>query len=318
MGIVNERDPLLFGDVSERCTAFFDSLKEALISPLAAIALISALLMSFVSAAANGIGENEGVVSMVAPLVISIPAVSFLDSALSAASEGMNSGCELFSELIPMVSAVVALGAGGGASAMASSGLSITLSFVSGFVCRGMVGAAELIFAFAMMGPIDSLGLGAGFARGIRNAFVLAAGAVSTIILGSLSVSAAVSVAADSLGLRAARYAASSAIPIVGGTVSGALGALVSGIRSLSVVMGTLGAAALASTFFIPLITLLGYKITLGACSILCVFTGANHGQRLFSSLSLAIDAMMAALALSATLYILELTVLCGILKGGL
>jgi stage III sporulation protein AE len=217
-----------------------------------------------------------------------------------------------------MLSAVIALGAGGGASAMASSGLGITLSFVSGFISRGMVAAAELIFAFAMVGSADVLGIGSAIAKGVRNLFALASGAVSTVILGSISVSAALSVAKDSLGLRAARYAISSAVPMVGNAVSGSLGALISGVRQLSSLIGAIGSAALLSTFLLPIITLFGYKITLGACSILCVFTGANHAGRLFSSLSLAVDSMIAALALSATLYILELTSLAGILKGGL
>jgi predicted PurR-regulated permease PerM len=102
----------------------------------------------------------------------------------------------------------------------------------------------------------------------------------------------------------------------VGGAVSGALGVLVSGVRSLSSAIGLIGSAAILSAVALPLVTLFGYKISLGACSIICSFSGSSHGQRLFSSLSAATDAMLAALTLSATLYILELSVLTSVIKG--
>ena len=75
-------------------------------------------------------------------------------------------------------------------------------------------------------------------------------------------------------------------------------------------VIGLIGSAAILSAVALPLVTLFGYKISLGACSIICSFSGSSHGQRLFSSLSAATDAMLAALTLSATLYILELSCL--------
>jgi Na+-driven multidrug efflux pump len=49
-----------------------------------------------------------------------------------------------------------------------------------------MLLAAELIFAFAMMGSIDGIGIGSGVAKGIKNAFMLISGGVCVILLGSL------------------------------------------------------------------------------------------------------------------------------------
>ena len=309
-----ERTELFSGGVGNALGSFLTSLKQTVFSNASIILIAVAMLISVASVTCGT--ENESLISSAVVAVLSIPAVRELSLAFTVAKEGISSGSELFSELIPTVTAAVALGGGAGASSVAATSLGITLSLVSHFISGGMLIAAELIFAFAMMGSIDSLGLGSGFAKGIRNIFTLIAGAVSVLTLGSLSVSTVLSAVGDSLSMRAAKYAASSAIPIVGGTVSGALGALVSGVRSLSIAVGVFGTAALASAFALPVVTLIGYKLSLGACSMICVFTGAMHGQRLFSALSLATDAMIAALAISATLYILELSVLMSVVKG--
>lgn len=294
-----------------------ESLSSSVISVDSLILFAAAILISLSGVLCEGM-ENEQTVSAAVGAILSLPAVRSLSGAFSVAADGISSGSVVFSELIPTLCATLSISSGAYASSVASSGLGITLSIVSKFVSGGMLLAAELIFAFAMIGSIDGIGSGSGIAKGIKNAFMLVSGGVSVFTLGSLSVSSALSSAADSLGLRAARYAASSVLPIVGGAVSGALGVLVSGVRALSSAIGLIGSAAILSAFAMPLVTLFGYKISLGSCSILCTFSGSSHGQRLFSSLSAAADAMIAALALSATLYILEITVLMSVVKGAL
>ena len=292
-----------------------DTLSASLLSGESLVLFGAAILISLSGVLSEGM-ENEGTVSAAVAAILSLPAVRSLLGAFSVAKEGIASGSGIFSELIPTVCAALSLSAGVTASSAAASGLGITLSIVSKFVSGGMLLAAELIFAFAMMGSIDGIGIGSWVAKGIKNAFMLISGGVCVILLGSLSVSSVLSAAGDSLGLRAARYAASSLVPVVGGAVSGALGVLVSGVRSLTSAIGLIGSAAILSAVALPLVTLFGYKISLGACSIICSFSGSSHGQRLFSSLSAATDAMLAALTLSATLYILELSVLTSVIKG--
>ena len=278
--------------------------------------LFCAVLLSLASVFGGMLGENDGAVGATVSVILSVPALTLMKEAIHSASAGISSGSELFAALIPTSVSAIAVGTGAATSSLASAGLSITLSFVSRIFLGAMIIAAELIFAFGMIGSIDRSTVGAGLGRGVRNFFGITAGISSALLLGSISVSTAVSAVGDSVALRGARYAASYAIPIVGSTVSGALGALISGVRSLSVSIGALGAAALIGVMAKPIIQLLIYKITLGACSLLCDFTGSSYGQRMFSSVSLAIDALIAALSLSTTLYILEITMLMNVLKG--
>ena len=314
--VTQREEGSLFGDgIGSAVDLLIAALSSSVLSGESFVLFGAAILISLFGVLCEGM-ENDGTVSAALTAILSLPAVRSLSGAFSVAKEGIESGSGIFSELIPTVCAIFSISSGASASSVAASGLGITLSIVSKFVSGGMLLAAELIFAFAMMGSIDGAGIGSGIAKGIKNAFMLISGGVCVIVIGSLSVSSVLSAVGDSLGLRAARYAASSLVPVVGGAVSGALGVLVSGVRSLSSAVGLVGSAAILSAFAIPLVTLFGYKITLGACSIICTFSGSSHGQRLFSSLSAATDAMLAALCLSATLYILEISVLTSVIKG--
>ena len=88
------------------------------------------------------------------------------------------------------------------------------------------------------IGAVASLG------KRIKGVFTWGIGVTTAILLGATSLQSIVASASDGAYLRAAKYAASSAIPIVGSAVSSVLGTLAGGF---SYAKGAIGAA---SVFF--------------------------------------------------------------------
>jgi stage III sporulation protein AE len=139
-------------------------------------------------------------------------------------------------------------------------------------------------------------------------------GIVSTSLAAIVSIQSVVASAHDSALLRAARYAASGAIPIVGTTVASALGTLGGG---LAFVKSSIGAASIAVVLLIalsPLLTLLLYRLSFSFCSLLLEFCATPEGVRCFSAFKSALDVLIAVYSASVLVCVVQLVVF---LKGG-
>jgi stage III sporulation protein AE len=130
------------------------------------------------------------------------------------------------------------------------------------------------------------------------------------LIVAILGAQTFITAASDSLAIRGAKYAISGMIPVVGGTVSGVLGMLISGVKLLSGSIGAISVAVLLSFMGAPLIQLLFYRLCIGACVIITSFSGASFGERFFSSVKGAIDCLIAVLTSSLMIFILEIIIL--------
>ena len=110
--------------------------------------------------------------------------------------------------------------------------------------------------------------------------------------------------AADSAAMRAAKYAASGLIPIVGTTVAGAISTLAAG---LSYARGIIGGGAIAVIVYLalsPLVLILLYRLALSIVVIFADFTGAKAVSRMLSAYRFALDMTLSAYSLSALIYV--------------
>ena len=111
------------------------------------------------------------------------------------------------------------------------------------------------------------------------------------------------------MALRGARFAISGMIPIVGGSISSALGALTSGVEAAK---GTVGATALIVLIGIlsaPLIQLLLVRVAFRLCNSFLEMTGGTLGARLLTSIQGTLDALISIVAFSGVIYILEVII---------
>lgn len=269
-----------------------------------------ALLFCLAEVLSEDMGESASAVRAGTALILSAPILGEARELIVSVGESISAGSEFFAGVIPILSSVAALGAGGATSGSAVATMSFSLSFVSQILAKNLFPAATLIFVASLLSSIDT-GQGiSGVARGIRNWFNFLIGIASLIIVATLGVQTLVTVSSDSFAVRSARYAISGMIPIVGGTVSGALTMLISGVKLLSGSIGAVSVISLLSIMGIPLIELLLYRLCIGACVILTSFSGASFGERFFSGLKGALDCLIAVLSSSLLVFILEIIIL--------
>ena len=213
-----------------------------------------------------------------------------------------------FSSLMPVLTGISVAGGNVTTAGVEAFNMNLTLSIV------GRVGTEFLLplsFTLFVLALADGLGSGAlsSVAKGIKSLFMWVLGIGTTVIIGGVSMQSLVASTSDSAYLKAARYAASGMIPIVGSTVSSALSTLIGG---LSYVQSTVGAASviiIVSGAVAPLLLLLIRRAALSICITVMDFIGASGGVRSFSAFRAALDTVIAVYVLSNLVFVLEILI---------
>ena len=230
-----------------------------------------------------------------------MPMISELSASLSEISA-------FFSMLVPIYTGVMALGGAVTAAGTAGVGMSITLEICSIFSEKFLL---MLVFGMFFSSLAGSFGGGFGTAsRAVKNIFTRGLALLSTIFVGMLALQTVISASADNMALRAARYATTSIIPIVGGTVSGALSTLVGGAAYAKGMIGGSAVGVIVTLALSPLVTMLMYKLCFFAAVSFLEFCSMDEGAACLGGIRDALDGLISVYTLSVVLYILEVTVM--------
>ena len=217
-----------------------------------------------------------------------------------------------FGAVIPISLAVNSLGAAPTTASTQAVGMGLTLSlysFISERMLGGVVGALFVSSALAGIDPLL-----ARISRSVKRLFLSLVGIMTLLISATFALQSTVSSSTDSLAVRSARYAVSSAIPIVGGAVSGALSLVGGGLSYARTVVGGGAIAVVLTLVLAPMVTLLAYRLCLCAGVSLASWCSLGGCESVLTAFLGALDALIAVYALTAIVYVVELV---AFLKGG-
>ena len=245
--------------------------------------------------------------------IISLLVFSRLGKIFAEVSEGLSALSAFFTAFVPIAVGTTAASGGVSTALVQNSGMNITLwllSTVGNPFFTSVVGfglAASLLCGFGDDGALS-------IARGVKSFFVFCVGTVSAILGATLSLQTVISSAADGAAMRAARYAATGFIPVVGAAVSGALSTLVSGLTYAKSIIGAGGIAVILITSLSPLLMLLLYRLAIFTASFFAEQCGRGAAVRIISAARFSLDSMIALYTTSALVYIIEIVMF---MKGG-
>ena len=262
--------------------------------------------------------SESGVGVGAAAIVLSIPICKILIDAAVEVSEGLGAMSETFSALIPSLTALISVGSGGTAAAVSGAGMSLSLGLVSGVIEQYLLPLSAMIFSSSIASSFDAVGVTDGAVKGVRGLFGFLIGLSSLVIVAIFGAQTFIAVSSDNLALKSAKYAVSGMIPVVGGAVSSALSALISGVKLLSATVGTVSVAALLFVALSPLVKLLFLRLCLWVAISVTSFSGGGIGVRLVSALRSALDTLVAILVSSTLVYLLEIIIVTSSIRGAL
>lgn len=227
---------------------------------------------------------------------------------VSSAVGALRSMGEFFGALVPILTSFLALGGGAGTASGAATGLGITVWLLGLLSGKLLLPIMTAIFATSALSSAFG-GASARVAESIKRAFTSVIGILTAAVAALFALQTYVSVCADSVAMRAAKYAAGGLIPIVGGAVSGALSTLAGGLGSLGGVIGGSSVAVIALMALSPLVMLLLYRLAFYLCGMLGDILGGGKCGCI-SAFASALDTLIAAYIMTTIIYIFEVILL--------
>ncbi len=258
-------------------------------------------------------GELAGICEAGVGIVVSILVFVRLGGIFTEITESLREISGFFSGMLPIATAISAASGGVGTAAVQNTGMNITLWLLGGpgnafFI--SIVGFGLAMSLITALGDESALGV----TKGVKSFFVFLVGTVSAVLGATLSLQTVVASASDSAAIRAARYAATGFIPVVGAAVSGSLSTLVSGLTYAKSIIGAGGVAVIVTMALSPLVMLLLYRLAIVTVTSFAEFTGRGAAVRIFSAFRFSLDSMIALYTMSVLIYIIEIVIF---MRGG-
>ncbi|MBQ1308464.1 MAG: hypothetical protein II224_03475 [Ruminococcus sp.] len=267
-------------------------------APLKGLITMTAVLLlcSMLTAYQNSLTESGETVQTVAVLCLSgavaVPAVGFIGTAGDVIAQCAN----LFLAYIPIMAVMLAAS---GKAVSSASYQALTVAAGQGVMRVSSDMILPLLHIFlgiaVSSGIAPQVGLG-GFLSLITKLTKWLLGFVMAIFTAVLSLRQAASGALDSLGSKAARFALSSFVPVVGGALSEAYKTVQGSLHVLRSGLGIFVILALAFTFLPVLLQGLGWSLCLFVGKALAEALGVSHCAKLLEALGTVFSTLTAVL----------------------
>ncbi len=248
--------------------------------------------------------ESEIGVVIVSALII----FGAVKPVIFSVKEGIEEMGKFLSSLIPILSGISLAGGNAGTAGVQALNMNITCSAIGYVSSSLLLPLSFMMFALALA---DGMGKGKSYviARGVRNSFLWIMGICSTLLVAAFSLQSLIASASDGAYLRTAKYAISGSIPLVGGTVSSALGALIGGLSYAKSAIGAASVGIIVAMALSVLVMLLLYRAVISLGATVLEFVGAPLGVRTFSAFKSAFDALIAVYVMTTLVCIFEIVI---------
>ena len=222
--------------------------------------------------------------------------------------EGIINLSLFFSLLVPVFTAVLSAGGSVNSATTQALNMNITYGIIVFVAERVLLPLVFLMFALALVGNMDS-GAISTLSKKIRGFFTWAISIGGAVITGAVAMQSVIANAKDTAYIRAIKYASSGMIPIVGTTVSSALGNLIGGLSFVKSAIGVGSVVAILAIVLSPMVNLLLYRFSFSLSISLLEYMGAHGGARSFTSFRSAIDCLISVYAVVSVVSVLEIIV---------
>ena len=246
--ITPENNGIMNISVQDILSGIFDMIGENIGKPLRMFtSLLAVILLTSLAEGlrdASGKGAPVQVFSLVSALAAAITVSLHLSSALSSIGGALSGASGFMLTYIPVLAGVIAIGGHASTAAVFSSVTVVAIQILAQLITAFLLPCTSSLLGISAAGGLnpdlktDRLG------DGIKKAVIWGLGLIMTVFMGILSVQSTISASADSVALRAARFAVASSVPFVGGAVSDALATVKSSISLLKSGIGGFGIAA--------------------------------------------------------------------------
>ncbi|MBQ9947760.1 MAG: stage III sporulation protein AE [Oscillospiraceae bacterium] len=282
------------------------------------ISLCGIILLCAISSAAadNGSERLSGLFSTVGVLAGAGMTVAALSDILDRTLELLSAASVFITAFIPVFAGILAVM---GRSATASAVNTVTLAATQLFSQLAVNFLAPLsgaIMGLSIAGAVHpELNLSK-LGEAIKKIVVWILGFLMTIFMSILSVQTAVTGSADSVLIKTAKFAVSSGVPIVGGTISDAVSTMHGSLSIIRSSVGTYGMTAAAVIILPTLVTVICYRAAVICAEVVSDIFGVKELSSLLKSCGAVMSIMMAVIVCFLLLNTIAVVIMLAIGSG--
>lgn len=303
---------------------FFDKLLSAVASALPDLAggflpLVAALMISAVAAGAYP-GAGDGGMWRICSGTVSAGIIFTQRLAMLGTAERFLSIVSgVITASAPAVSALYAATGNITASSVAVSGMLTAIAVISQVFSKIICPAAKLSFFLSVIGAVSGSSRIYALSALIRKVAVWLLTLVMAVVTFALPIQTVLAHSADSVGAAAARFAAGSFIPVVGGAVGEAVTTVSASFSAVKNACGAVGVAAMIVMLIPPITSLFISRMVLTVCSSMADMLSCDTEKKLIDECGGICVLLIAVCLVAALMFIfaMALMVKTGTVMGG-
>lgn len=285
--------------------------KEFLSRPLKLLGAL--LLVTVFTSVASGIISSNGkllnIISIIS--VLSCTAILFetISDCIDSVSGTISNLSMFIMSYVPIFSSVVAT------CGSASSGISYyvlvlflceVITFLINYILVPFVSFSLASSIVESINPNLSIN---GFSRGLLSVAKWTLGLVSTIFIGVTSIQSIIGTSVDTVGVKAAKFAASSMIPVVGGAMSDAYSTMMGSLSLIKSSVGVLGIVIILVTALKPVVMVVCLKFSIWISGVIAAFFEQNRICSLLKGINNVLSILLGVVACFTLIFIIATAV---------
>lgn len=221
---------------------------------------------------------------------------SYIAESITYATQTISSAGTFMLAFIPAFAGMVALNGQTSTATVFSSVLIIATQVFSQLAVTFLMPLSSSVLGISVAGAVNPELKIDNLATTVKKIVVWGIGLLMTVFVGLLSMQSFITTSADSITMKAAKFAVSSSVPIVGGAVSDALSTVKGSIALVKSSMGTFGIVAGAGLVLPALASVVCYKFALNIAAAVSDMFGVSPLTALLKSGESVITIVMALL----------------------
>ena len=295
---------------------FFDIIRDAFAAALApslgiAARALGCVLIASALTAAKGIFRADSAAALfefVSGLAILLTVYESAASLVEAVSLYLTQLSGIVTAMVPVLLAVETAGGNLTGAAASSGGMMLALAIVETLAAKGLFPVLRVSFGLLAATGIGGCPALSGITRLVRNAFTWLFGIAAAVISAVMSFQHAIAVRADSLSMRAVKFAAAQAIPVAGGIAADAAGAVVGSLSLVRATVGTVGVILIALLTLPVIVQVLMARMGVVVSQSAAELLGLEREKGLLGEMAGLLGFLAAVCVIAALMFVYALT----------
>ena len=285
---------------------FFEKIEQPL--KLLGQMLIIILTLTLIKSLMEG-SELDSLLSVIGALASVGILYTSLSECVNIVNETITSASVFMYTYVPIFSSI--LSAGGCASGITYYVIILAVCEIIGYITKNMLlPFLGFTVAASIAEAINPSFLGVNLSGSLKNISKWILGFITTVFIGVISIQGILGTAADTLGTRAIKFAASSFIPVVGGAMSEAYSTFFGSVSFIRSGVGAVGIVVLLFTVLSPLISVLCLKIVLSVSKGVSAFFGQQSISSLLSGINSVLSIILGIIACFTIVFVIATAVM--------